>query len=247
MIDIQIQNSPKEVAEAAARTIVDAIREKPSLVLGLATGGSVMMLYQKLIEHSQRGEVDFSEVVTFNLDEYVGLPRDHEQTYYSFMHTNLFTRLEIPPKNIHILHGMAEDLTAECLNFEQRIKDVGGIDLQVLGIGRNGHIAFNEPGSPADSRTRLVDLTQDTIAANSDGRFFSDASEVPRQALTMGIGTILDSRKTLLLATGAGKAEAVALAIRGPITEHVPASFLQRHPKCTFIIDRDAASQLGKT
>lgn len=241
---IEIQSSPNEVAEFAAKYIAERIKEKPEFVLGCATGGTVVLLYQKLVEYSKLGLIDFSHVVTFNLDEYVGLPREHSQSYYTFMSYHLFSHVNIPEDNIHILNGGAKNLKDECEQFEELITKSGGIDLQILGIGRNGHIAFNEPGSFEDTTTRIVDLNYDTILANSDGRFFSNSNEVPRQALTMGVATILNAKEILLLATSGGKSEAIALAVNGPVTPLVPASFLQKHSKCTFIIDDGAASRL---
>lgn len=243
-IRIIVKDTGDDVARAAADLIISRIKAKPAFTLGCATGGTVLPLYEELIRRHIADGVDFSRVTTFNLDEYAGLPREHSQSYWTFMHEQLFSKLNIPRDHVHILNGAANDLDDECTRFEKSIKDAGGIDLQILGIGRNGHIAFNEPGSSPESRTRVVQLADDTIAANSDGRFFKDAAEVPKQALTMGIGTILDAREIILLATGTGKAEAVNAAMHGPTTPDVPASFLQSHPHTTFIVDAQAATKL---
>ncbi len=245
-ISIVVKQSADEVAKAAADLIIGRIKKKPAFTLGCATGGTVVPLYKELIRRYRAGDVDFSQVTTFNLDEYVGLPREHTQSYWTFMHGQLFSKINIPERNIHILNGMATDLDDECTRYERAIRDAGGIDLQILGIGHNGHIAFNEPGSDMGSRTRVVDLHEHTIKANSDGRFFSDHTEVPRRALSMGIATILDAKEVVLLATGEGKADAVYKALRGTVSPDVPASFLQKHKKCTFIIDTTAATLLPR-
>lgn len=243
-VRVIIKRSPDDVALAAADLIMDRIKAKPKFTLGCATGGTVVPLYQELIKRHNAGDVDFSNVMTFNLDEYVGLPREHAQSYWTFMHEQLFSKINVPERSVHILNGAAKDLDDECLRYERAIKDASGIDLQILGIGRNGHIAFNEPGSEMRSRTRVVELHDHTIKANSDGRFFSDHAEVPRRALSMGIGTILDAKEIVLLATGESKADAVHKALQGHISSDVPASLLQKHKRCTFIIDNEAATML---
>ncbi|MGF1572697.1 MAG: glucosamine-6-phosphate deaminase [Sumerlaeia bacterium] len=243
-IHVHVYPNPEEVATNAAERIADFVREKPNAVLGLATGSTPEATYRKLIEAYHQG-LDFSHVTTFNLDEYAGLPTDHRQSYRTFMEERLFKHLNIRPWNTHILDGTTPFPAFECAAFEQKIQARGGVDLWVLGIGQNGHIAFNEPGSPVDSRTRLVALSPSTIAANSDGRFFHDRREVPRCALTAGIGTIREARQLLLLATGEKKAPAIASAVKGEFTTDVPASLLQDHRNCTFMLDAEAASQLG--
>ncbi len=191
----------------------------------------------------RRKGLDFSQVVTFNLDEYVGLPKDHPQSYHYFMHENLFKHINIPPQNIHIPAGTTSNYAAFCRWYEERIKQCGGIDLQILGIGADGHIAFNEPGSSLGSRTRIKTLARQTIEDNA--RFFGGRVEdVPIYAITMGVGTILEARKIFLLANGRNKAKAVAAAIEGPISSMITASALQLHPDVTFFLDEEAASEL---
>ena len=242
-INISIVKDYGEMSRRAARIIADAIRNKPNLVLGLATGGTPVGCYQELIRMHKEEGLDFSRVITFNLDEYIGLLPEHPQSYRYFMNENLFCHVNIRMENTHVLDGMSADPRKTCEEFEDAIRKAGGIDLQLLGIGGNGHIAFNEPGSPFDSRTMVVSLSERTIKDNA--RFFKSIDEVPRQALTMGIGTIMEARKIILLASGAGKAEAVAKSVEGAITTDVPASVLQRHPDCTFILDEAAASKLS--
>jgi len=244
-IKIFVAKDYDEMSKKAAGIIADAIRNKPNLVLGLATGSTPVGCYRELIRMHKEGGIDFSRVVTFNLDEYVGLPPTHPQSYRHFMNENLFNHVNIKMENTHVPNGLPDDLQKTCQEFEEAIKASSGIDLQLLGIGANGHIAFNEPGSPFDSRTRVVSLSERTIKDNA--RFFKSIDEVPRQALSMGIGTIMEARKIVLLASGAGKADAVAKSIKGPITEDVPASILQRHPDCTFILDEAAASKLTRS
>ncbi len=232
------------MSQKAAEIFAERIKAKPDIVLGLATGGTPERMYAILAEKNKAGEIDFSNVVTFNLDEYVGLEPTHPQSYRYFMNDKLFNHINIKMENTHVLNGVAEDLQAECENYEKMIKEAGGIDLQLLGIGGNGHIAFNEPGSPRDSRTRVVDLDERTI--NDNARFFDSIDEVPRQALSMGIGTILEAKEIVLIANKESKADAIAKAIEGPVTDQVPASFLQEHPNVTFVIDEAAASGLTK-
>jgi len=239
---VVVVKTPEEMGREAAAIVAEGIRSKPHYVLGLATGSTPIPLYQELIRLHKEEGLDFSSVITFNLDEYVGLPPTHDQSYRYFMDAQLFNHVNIPKRNTHIPDGMTDDIEAHCLAYEAMIEDVGGIDCQILGIGGNGHIGFNEPGSSLASRTRVVELTEKTIQDNS--RFFSSIEEVPRRAITMGIGTILDAQKLVLLATGAKKAEAIAAALEGPVTAKVPASALQLHPDVTFILTEDAASGL---
>ncbi len=240
--NISIVKDYDEMSSRAARIIADAIRNKPNLVLGLATGGTPVGCYQELIRMHKEEGLDFSRVITFNLDEYIGLPPTHPQSYRYFMDENLFRHVNIKIENTYVPDGLSADLQRTCKEFEELIKRAGGIDLQLLGIGANGHIAFNEPGSPSDSRTMVVNLSERTIKDNA--RFFKSIEEVPRQALSMGMETIMEVRKIILLASGVGKAEAVAKSVEGPITTDVPASILQRHPNCIFILDEEAASKL---
>ena len=238
-----LKRDNEEVNEQAAQLIAGAIKKKPALTLGLATGNTMVGLYKHLIRLHQAGSLDFSQVTTFNLDEYLGLPAAHPQSFNHFMQTNFFRRVNVPPRNIHIPDGsVRSDYDAYCDSYEQSIRDAGGIDLQLLGIGRNGHIGFNEPTSSLASRTRLKVLSRETLDDNA--KFFAPGEESPRCAITMGIGTILEARKVLLLATGAPKAAAVAKSIEGPITCAVSASALQLHPDVTFLLDEPAAAQL---
>jgi len=234
-----------EMSKTAADIFADRIRAKPEIVLGLATGSTPLGTYRELIRRHKDKGLDFARVRTFNLDEYVGLPPDHEQSYRLFMNQNLFDLINIDKANTHVPDGLAEDLAAHCAAYEADIRAAGGIDLQLLGIGSNGHIAFNEPGSPAQSRTRVVDLAESTIRDNS--RFFARIEDVPTQALTMGMGTIMEAREVVLLASGANKADAIARTLEAPPTEEVPASILQRHPKVTFVVEKAAASKLSKS
>jgi len=241
-IKVTVCQDKQEVARVAAEIFAKMIREKPDLVLGLATGGTPVDMYQMLIRMHKEQGLNFSRVRSFNLDEYVGLSGDHTQSYRYFMNANLFNQINIDKLNTHVPDGKAENFQMSCQQYEKDIQAAAGIDLQLLGIGSNGHIAFNEPGSPGNSRTRVVTLTERTIKDNA--RFFQDESEIPRQAVTMGIGTILEANKIVLLATGANKAEAVVKALKGKVTADLPASFLQNHPDCIFILDRDSAAGL---
>lgn len=234
----------EEMSKVAAQIFADRIRKKPNVVLGLATGGTPVKMYKELIRMCKEEGLDFSRVVTYNLDEYLGLSGDHDQSYRYFMNDNLFNHININKANTHVLNGKAKDAAAECKAYEDAIKKAGGIDIQLLGIGGNGHIAFNEPGSPKNSRTRIVDLTQKTIEDNA--RFFASANDVPKQALSMGNGTILEAREIVLIADKASKADAISKSIEDPVTEQVPASLLQAHKNTTFVVDKDAASKLKK-
>jgi len=230
------------IGKAAAKVVADVLNNKPNAVLGLATGSTPLGLYRELIRMHREEGLDFSQVTTFNLDEYVGLSADHEQSYHYFMHENLFKHINIPPHNIHIPSGTTDNYPAFCQWYEQRIKDCGGIDVQILGIGSDGHIAFNEPGSSLSSRTRIKTLARQTIEDNA--RFFEKVEDVPVYAITMGVGTILEARKLLLLANGKNKADAVAAAVEGPVTSMVTASALQLHPDAVVFVDAEAASKL---
>jgi glucosamine-6-phosphate deaminase len=238
-----LKRDAAEISRQAAQLVASAVRRKPALTLGLATGGTMVAVYQELVRLHKAGSLDFSRVVTFNLDEYLGLPAAHPQSFHHFMQENLFAQVNINPHNIHIPDGTIRgDYDLYCKSYEDAIRQAGGIDLQLLGIGRNGHIGFNEPTSSLGSRTRLKVLNQETIDDNA--KFFAPGEESPRCAITMGIGSILEARKILLLATGASKAAAVAKSIEGPVTSAVPASALQLHPEVTFVIDDPAAAQL---
>lgn len=240
---VVIKKDYEEVSREAARIVAAAIRSRPQVVLGLATGNTPLGLYQQLIELYRGGGLDFSGVITFNLDEYLGLPASHPQSFHHFMQENFFSQVNVAQWHVHIPDGTITGNYEEyCAQYEQDILSAGGIDLQILGIGRNGHVGFNEPTSSLASRTRLKALSRETIEDNR--HFFSTEDEMPKCAITMGIGTILDSKRVLLLASGRSKAAAVAKAIEGPITSSVSASSLQLHPDVTFIIDEDAAYSL---
>ena len=238
-----VKNTYEEISQAAARVVAKVMNTKPNAVLGLATGSTPLGLYKELVRMHKDEGLDFSQVTTFNLDEYVGLKQDHEQSYHYFMHENLFQHINVPNQNVHVPSGTTDNYEAFCNWYEQRIVECGGIDLQVLGIGSDGHIAFNEPGSSLGSRTRIKTLAKQTIDDNA--RFFDDlAEEVPIYAITMGVGTILEARKLILVANGQSKAEAVAAAIEGPVTSMITASALQLHPDSMFFLDTEAASGL---
>ena len=216
--------------------------EKP-FVLGLPTGSSPIGMYRGLVKAYQEGKVSFKNVLTFNMDEYVGLPEEHPESYHSFMFTNLFNHIDEPLENIHILNGNAPDLAAECAAYEEAIVKAGGIDLFMGGIGEDGHIAFNEPFSPLESRTRVVTLTQDTREVNS--RFFGgDPEAVPAQALSVGVGTVMDSKEVMILAYGSKKARALASAIEGPMSHYNTVSALQKHPAGIIVCDEAAIGEV---
>lgn len=232
----------EHMGKRAAAVIAEGMCGRPHFVLGLATGSSPLPLYQELIRMNQAGKLDFAGAITFNLDEYIGLPPDHEQSYRRFMNENLFDHININHAFTHVPDGMAKDVDAHCAAYEQMMDDVGGVKCQVLGIGGNGHIGFNEPGSSLASRTRVVNLTQRTIEDNA--RFFERIENVPKQAISMGIGTILEAESIVMLTYGENKADAVAAALEGPVTVSVPASALQLHEDVTWIIVEDAAAKL---
>ena len=200
---ILIASDQEDAARCTADLMQETLREKPAGVLGLATGSTPIGVYRLLVNRHRAGHLDFSDVTTFNLDEYIGLGPEHDQSYRYFMQQQLFDHVNVVRERTHVPNGLASNIPEHVQDYEERIRQAGGIDLQLLGIGNNGHIAFNEPGSAIDSRTRQVDLTEDTIEANS--RFFNSAAEVPRHAITMGIGTILESRRIILMATGKAK------------------------------------------
>ena len=229
-----------EVSRKAGQIIAAQIQLKPDCVLGLATGSSPVGTYQELIAKYQQGELDFSQVKTINLDEYVGLTADHDQSYAYFMRTNLFDHVNIDPKNCNIPNGMNPDAAAECARYDAIVDGFGGADLQLLGLGPNGHIGFNEPGEAFVPGTNLVDLTPSTIDANQ--RFFAKREDVPTQAYTMGIGSIMKAKRVLLVVNGAAKAQAVKDCFFGPIKPQSPGSILQLHPDFTLIADEAALS-----
>lgn len=231
-----------ELSKKAAEILAQEVKANPKTVLGLATGGTPIGMYRELIKLTEVEGIDFSQASSFNLDEYVGLVPTHPQSYRAYMQENLFKHINLPAEKTQVPRGDAADLLAECSRYEEAIRLAGGIDIQVLGIGNNGHIGFNEPGSPADSVTRVVQLTDSTIEANA--RYFDSIEEVPTQAVSMGIKTILGAKKVVLLASGAAKAEAVRLMLEGEASAVVPASLLQLHADVTVIVDEDAASEL---
>ena len=243
-MEVIIKDSSEEMAKLAAEWIAEVVRRKPKCVLGLATGSTPIGTYKELIRMHRQDGLDFSRVTTFNLDEYVGLDPEHDQSYHYFMWENLFKQININPKNVHLPDGKAKDIPAFCRWYEEQIVKSGGIDVQLLGIGSNGHIAFNEPGSSLGSRTRVKTLDERTRQDNA--RFFKSMKEVPKYAITMGIGTIMDARQLILLANGSGKAEAIQKTCEGPITAMVPATVVQLHPKATIIVDKPAASKLTR-
>ena len=229
-----------EMSRKAAAIIAAQVIHKPDCVLGLATGGTPVGTYKNLVEWYKSGDLDFSEVSTVNLDEYRGLPREHRESYWSFMHRNLFDHVKIPQDRINLPDGTNMDADAECKRYDAVIASMGGVDLQLLGIGHDGHIGFNEPSDAFDMGTHCVDLTEETIEANK--RFFASRDEVPRQAYTMGTHTIMSARKVLMVVSGKDKAAIIKKAFFGPVTPHVPASILQMHPNFVLVADEDALS-----
>ena len=234
--------SYEAMSRRAANIISTQVIYKPDCVLGLATGGTPVGAYRQLSDWFRKGDLSFAETRSVNLDEYVGLSPHHEQSYRYFMQDNLFNHIDIKPENTHVLNGLARDLEGECTRYNHLIQDLGGIDLQLLGMGHNGHIAFNEPGDDFGLETHLVHLTDSTIQANA--RFFSSIDEVPRQALSMGIKNIMQARRILIIVSGEEKAEIVWKAFCGRVTKEVPASILQLHPDVTLVGDRAALHRL---
>ena len=230
------------MSRRAAAVIAAQVVSKPDCVLGLATGSTPIGAYKQLVEWHRQGDLSFAQVHSVNLDEYVGLAPTHDQSYRYFMQNNLFDHVDILPENTNVPNGLAADAAVECARYEDVVRALGYADFQLLGLGRNGRIGFNEPGAEFPVATHLVDLTESTIEANA--RFFASAGDVPRQALTMGIGTIMRARSILVVASGADKAEAVRKTVNGPVTPEVPASILQLHPNVTIIGDEAALSGL---
>lgn len=234
-------NDYEDMSRKAADIVSAQVIMEPSCVLGLATGSTPQGLYRQLVERYRNGELDFAEVRTVNLDEYQGLDRANPQSYYAYMQENLFQYINIHPANVHLPDGLAGDADAECERYNNIIRSLGGIDLQVLGIGDNGHIGFNEPGEAFKKGTHRVALTESTIQANA--RFFTSAAEVPRYAFSMGIQSIMQARRIVMVAGGAKKADALYNAFFGPITPALPASILQLHDNVTVVADTDAMKQ----
>lgn len=233
----------KDMSRKAANIISAQVIMKPNCVLGLATGSTPIGTYDQLVEWYNKGDLDFSEVTTVNLDEYKGLPRTNDQSYYYFMHQHLFDRVNIDPERTNVPNGMEPDAEKECGRYEELIRSLGGVDLQLLGLGHNGHIGFNEPGEAFEKETHCVDLTESTIEANK--RFFASADDVPKQAYTMGIKTIMQAKKILIVVNGENKADIVERAFFGPVTPEVPASILQLHNDVTLVGDETALAKIG--
>jgi glucosamine-6-phosphate deaminase len=238
-MDIQIYNNAEEIGIAASQLYEKLLTSKPNAVLGLATGATPVPTYKNLIKLYNEGKISFKEVITFNLDEYCNLDKHDKNSYYTFMHENLFSKIDIKEENVNFLDGNATDCDAESKRYAQAIKAVGGIDLQLLGIGTNGHIAFNEPADKFTDEAFKVTLTQSTI--NSNQKYFGDVP-MPRHAMTMGIGSIMRSKKILLIATGASKAEAIKKMVSGVVTPQVPCSILNQHENVIIMLDKEAAS-----
>lgn len=234
----------KELSKQAANIIAAQIVMKPDCVLGLATGSSPIGTYDQLVEKYENGDLDFSKVSSVNLDEYRGLDHENDQSYYYFMHEHLFDRVNIDAENTNVPDGTNPDAEAECKRYEKLIRSYGGVDLQLLGLGHNGHIGFNEPAPIFEKETHCVDLTESTIEANK--RFFASADDVPKQAYTMGIGTIMRAKKILVVVSGADKADIVAKAFFGDVTPEVPASILQMHPDVTIVGDAEALAKIPR-
>jgi glucosamine-6-phosphate deaminase len=241
-VKIFIYDSYEEMSKAAASIVRDTLNLKPNAVLGLATGSTPLGLYREMIRMNREEGMDFSRVTSFNLDEYLGLPSDHAQSYHYFMNENLFKHINILPQNTYVPSGTPANYKAFCDWYENQIVDCGGIDLQVLGIGSDGHIGFNEPSSSLGSRTRIKTLSKQTI--NDNARFFDKPEDVPKYAITMGVGTILEAKQIILLANGKNKASVVAAAIEGPVCSMITASALQHHENVSYFLDREAASEL---
>ena len=244
-MEVIIQPDQSAAAKIGARIIASLLRRKPQAVLGLATGSTPITLYRELIRMHRDEGLDFSGVTTFNLDEYVGLGPDHPASYHHFMWENFLGHVNIRRSRVHIPDGMAKEVPAYCDSYERGIGEAGGIDLQVLGIGADGHIGFNEPASSLASRTRIKTLTKKTLEDNA--RFFGGMEAVPHHVITMGVGTIMDARQVMLLAFGESKSDAIAGAVEGPITSKNPGSVLQMHPRATILLDERAASGLQRS
>lgn len=241
-MQVILQPTAERAVNLVAHIIAESIKRKPHLVLGLATGRTMVPLYQRLVSMHREEGLDFSLVVTFNLDEYIGLPPSHPGSYHYFMYNHLFNHINIDKRNIHIPNGMAEDIRKECKLYEEKIRDFGGIDLQILSIGESGHIGFNEPLSSMFSRTREKALSPITIEQNK--HLFPNPEEMPKRAITMGVGTILEADQCVVLVTGKHKGEILAKAVEGPITAMVSATALQLHPNCVVVADEEAGCKL---
>jgi glucosamine-6-phosphate deaminase len=244
-MEVIIQATAQAAAEVAAQAFVELVRRKPDAVVGLATGSSQIPLYRTLVERYRDGSLDLAGVTTFNLDEYIGLAPDHPASYHHFMREHFFDHVNVPEDRIHIPDGMAADIPCHCDAYEAAIEAAGGIDLQLLGTGSEGHIGFNEPSSSLASRTRIKTLTETTRRSNAGS--FDSYDDVPRHVITMGIGTIMASRACLLLAFGDAKARAIAATVEGPLSAAAPASVLQLHPAARIVVDEAAAAKLKRS
>ena len=239
---IIIADDYKDMSRKAANYLSAQVILKPGSVIGLATGETPIGTYNQLVNWYKKGDIDFSQTKTVNLDEYKGLPRTNDQSYYYFMHQHLFDRVNIDPERTNVPNGMEPDAEKECGRYEELIRSLGGVDLQLLGLGHNGHIGFNEPGEAFEKETHCVDLTESTIEANK--RFFASADDVPKQAYTMGIKTIMQAKKILIVVNGENKADIVERAFFGPVTPEVPASILQLHNDVTLVGDEEALAKI---
>jgi glucosamine-6-phosphate deaminase len=241
-MEVIIKDTYEEVSAAAAKVIANLVHNKPDAVLGLATGSTPLGLYKELIRMHKAEGLNFSKVTSFNLDEYVGIPPAHPSSFHSYMWAHIFSNINLPKERINIPDGLAADIPASCRKYEQAIRSAGGIDIQILGIGTNGHIGFNEPSSSLSSRTRIKTLTEET--RREAAAAFGGEEAVPTHVITMGLGTIMESRMCLLLAFGRKKARSVARAAEGPVTAMVPGSVLQMHPRAILVVDQEAAAEL---
>lgn len=242
-LEVIILDTPADVAQKAARILAHQIARKAKSVLGLATGKTMIEVYGHLVQHHRRG-LSLARIRTFNLDEYCGLPPEHPSSYHSYMRQHLFSQVDIPPEQTHVPEGMCPDVAAHCHDYQERIAQAGGLDLQLLGLGEDGHIGFNEPSSSLSSRMRIKTLTPMTQRANQSD--FPPGQPPPLHVLTLGVGNILEARHCLLLAHGSSKSQAVSGLVEGPVTASCPASALQLHPNCTVIIDEAAAARLSQ-
>lgn len=243
-MEVIIKSNYDEICGEAAGIIQQEWQKKKNLVLGLATGVTPLGIYREIIELHRKNEIDFTDVIVFSLDEYLGLEKDHPQSFAYYMKENFLKYVNIKKENIFRLEGKPADIETHCQEYEEKIKSHGGIDIQILGIGRNGHIGFNEPGSSLSSRTRVKTLAKETVKDNA--RFFKNEQDVPRFCLTMGIGTVMDARMIILLASGKNKSGAVFQCVEGPVTASLPASVLQLHPQVKILVDEEASSSLTR-
>ena len=242
-MEVIVKKNYEEMSKAAATLFAAEIMENPKTILGMATGSTPVGLYKELVKMYEAGDLDFSQVTTFNLDEYIGLAPEHDQSYHYFMHDHFFDHVNIDPSRINLPNGMEPDEKKECARYDAVLRSVGDVDIQLLGIGRNGHIGFNEPDDYFSKGTHCVNLTESTIEANK--RFFASADDVPRQAYTMGVQTIMLARRIVLVVSGENKAETVREAFFGPVTPQVPASILQLHTDVSIVADEAALSKCG--